>query len=66
MKKLISLALAVLMLASLSTLAVSATDGLLTTTSAALDMPDWVITEIAPDNAGTGEVGGYSDGKDPL
>lgn len=66
MKKLISLALAVLMLASLSTLAVSATDGLLTTTSAALDMPDWVITEIAPDNAGTGEVGGYSDGKDPF
>lgn len=67
MKKFISLTLAVLMLASMATLAVSATDGaMVVTAGAAMDLPDFVITEIAPDTAGSGEVGGYSDGKDPF
>lgn len=65
MKKIISLALVVLMLASLATLAVSATDTPVVTAPAGnLEMPDWVITEVCPDTAGTGEVGGYADGKD--
>lgn len=65
MKKFLSLALAVLMLAVPATLAVSATDLTLTAPVATLaTMPDWIITEVCPDTAGTGEVAGYSDGKD--
>lgn len=67
MKKFISLALAVLMLASMATLAVSATEGAaLLTSNAPMELPDFVITEIAPDTAGSGEIGGYSDNKDPF
>lgn len=65
MKKVLSLVLTVCLLASLATLAASASD-LLTTTSAAAGQttpPDWVITEICPDTSGDG-TGGYTDGKD--
>ncbi len=65
MKKIISLALAVLMVVSLATLAVSATDNLLTSGSVNVaTMPDWIITEICPDTIGDGTIAGYGDGKD--
>lgn len=61
MKKAVSLLLCVLLLTSLSTIAASASNELLTTTSS--PRPDWIITEVCPDTSGNG-IGGYTDGKD--
>lgn len=67
MKKFISLALAVLMIAAVASLTVSASDTLLVATATKkMDLPDLVITEIAPDTAGDGTVAGYTDNKDPF
>jgi len=59
MKKAFAILLTACLLASLGVTATSAT----VTTTSAPTRPDWVITEICPDQAGDG-TGGWSDGKD--
>jgi len=63
MKKFYAVFLVVCLLASLWTTTTSAT--MVTTTSSTTKGPDWVITEICPDQMGDG-TGGWSDGKDPM
>ena len=64
MKKFLSIIMAICMIASLATLAISATDA----ASKPLYMteaPEWIITEIGCDQAGDG-TGGWSDSLDPF
>ena len=63
MKKLVCLVLALTMLASLAIMSVSATDILLSAPAATAAGPDWVITELNPDQVGDG-TGGWSTGAD--
>ncbi len=59
MKKALCIILTVCMLASLGMIAASASDA----TATPPKKPDWVITEVMPDNHGTA---GYSGNEDPL
>ena len=63
MKKALSTIILMFLLASICTFAAQAYDIALQTQTSPANRPDWVITEICPDQAGDG-VGGWSDGKD--
>jgi len=63
MKKFYAVFLVACLFASIWTTTASAT--MVTTTSSTTRGPDWVITEICPDQMGDG-TGGWSDGKDPM
>ena len=64
MKKFVSILMVLCMLTAVATMAVSATDAVTSAPVAEYtDAPDWIITEINPDQQGDG-TGGWSDGKD--
>ncbi len=64
MKKFVSILMVLCMLAAVATMSVSATDAVTSAPAAEhTEAPDWIITEINPDQMGDG-TGGWSDGKD--